>query len=179
MKKLVFMFLAVASLLLTSCGTPYKIIGTYSDGNEFEETSLSYEEVWSKIIDYFAVSGIPITNIDKSSGIIVSNNVSFENYYTREDKQGNLVNPNAFVVIPTIKGGFGNILEPNATLTGEWEMYGDWNVRIKPNGKGGTIVNVNLLNLRCFYGGRGMLGKTKIPIKSTGIFEKMMLDYLK
>lgn len=173
------MFLAVASLLLTSCGTSYKIIGAYSDGNEFGETSLSYEEVWSKIIDYFAVSGIPITNIDKTSGIIISNNVSFENYYTREDKKGNLVNPNAFVVIPTIKGGFGNILEPNAKLTGEWEMYGDWNVRIKSNGKGGTIINVNLLNLRCFYGGSGMLGKTKIPIKSTGIFEKKMLDYLK
>lgn len=178
MKKLLFISFASLSLLLASCGSPLKIMGTYSTGTEFKESSLPFEEVWSKVIDFFALSGMPISNIDKSSGIIVSNNISFVNYYTREDKNGNLINPNAYVVIPTVKGGFGNILEPTSKITGQWEMTGDWNVRIKPNGKGGTIVNVNLLNLRCRYHNPGGI-ISNIPIQSTGVFENKMLDYLK
>lgn len=59
-------------------------------------------------------------------------------------------------------------------------MIGDWIVRIKPNSKGGTSININLLNLRCFYGSSGILGTSaKIPIKSTGVFENNMLQYLK
>lgn len=178
MKKI--LVLVVTGLLTLYGCSSIKLVGNYTDGSVFGETELAEEVVWTKIIDYFALSGMPITTIDKSSGIIVASNISFVNNYSREDRDGKLINPSAYVVIPTVRGGFGNILEPDAKITGRWDMIGDWNVRIKPNSKGGTSININLLNLRCFYGGSGILGtSTKIPIKSTGVFENNMLQYLK
>lgn len=177
MKK--FFLLLAGACLMSSCGTTLKLSGSYPESNQYTETSLPYDEVWSKIIDFFAVNGIPISTIDKTSGLIVASSMSFVNNYTREDKQGNMINPDAYVVIPTVRGGFGNILEPNAKITGHWDMVGDWNVRIK-NIDNKTLINVNLLNVRCLYSTSGLYGSSsKIPIRSTGKFEKMLLDTFK
>lgn len=174
MKKILTM-LFVASLLV-SCST-LKLTGTYPSTNHFGYSDNSYEQVWAKVIDYFAIAGIPIATIDKSSGIIVSSKMSFLNSYTREVK-GVPLNPNAYVVIPTVRGGFGNILEPTAAITGDWTMVGDWNVRIRES-DGRIMVNVNLMNLDCYYTVSGLYGSTtKVPIKSTGKFERELLDYL-
>lgn len=154
-----------------------RLTGEYPDAHFSKETDLSYEDVWSRVIDYFAIAGIPISTIDKSSGLIVASKVSFVNNYTRE-VHGKPLDEKAYVVIPTVRGGFGNILEPSAALTGDWEMCGDWNVRVKhSNNK--TIVIVNMINLYCFYRVYGLMGSTtQIPIKSTGVFEQSLLNYL-
>lgn len=84
----------------------------------------------------------------------------------------------AHVVIPTVRGGFGNILEPNSLFTGNWSMYGCWNVRIKTK-ENKTVVNINSNNMTCVYSVKGLLGNsTVIPIKSTGVFERSLLNYL-
>ncbi|MBR2451922.1 MAG: hypothetical protein IKB37_01960 [Rikenellaceae bacterium] len=162
---------------LVSCGSPLRLTGTYPSTNHFGYSDKSYEQVWAKVIDYFAIAGIPITTIDKSSGLIVSSKVSFLNYYTREVK-GAPLNPNAYVVIPTVRSFLGNILEPTAVITGDWTMVGDWNVRIREsNGK--IMVNVNLMNLDCYYKTSSFYSSTtKVPIKSTGKFESELLDFL-
>lgn len=174
MKKILTVLFAAS--LLVSCST-LKLTGTYPSTNHFGYSDNTYEQVWAKVIDYFAIAGIPITTIDKSSGIIVSSKMSFLNSYTRE-VEGVPLNPNAYVVIPTVRGGFGNILEPAAAIRGNnWTMVGDWNVRIREN-EGRIMVNVNLMNLDCYYTS-GLYGSTtKIPIKSTGKFERELLDYL-
>lgn len=175
MKKIAFIL--SLTFILLSCGS-LKLRGTYPEsGNYFIETSLSYDEVWDKIIDIFAQCGVPISNIDKTSGLIVSNNMSFINNYTRETRTGSMINPSAYVVIPTVRGGFGNILEPTAAITGNWDMCGDWNVRIKKAENGKTLINVNLLNVRCIY--TSGMHATRVPIKSTGIFEKHIINILK
>ena len=175
MKKILIVLFAAS--LLVSCST-LKLTGTYPSTNHFGYSDKSYEQVWAKVIDYFAIAGIPITTIDKSSGIIVSSKMSFLNSYTREVK-GVPLNPNAYVVIPTVRGGFGKILEPTTTaITGDWTMVGDWNVRIRES-EGKIMVNVNLMNLDCYYTISGFYGSiTKVPIKSTGKFERELLDYL-
>lgn len=166
----------ISTLLIGSCA-PLRLTGEYPDTHFSKETDLSYEEVWVRVIDYFAIAGIPISTIDKASGLIVSSKVSFVNNYTRE-VHGKPQNEKAYVVIPTVRGGFGNILEPRAALTGDWEMFGDWNVRIK-NSNNKTMVSVNMLNLYCFYRVTGIIGSTtQIPIKSTGVFEQSLLNYL-
>lgn len=177
MRKIYVLSSLVIFLLLIGGCAPLRLTGEYPDTHFSKETDLSYEEVWERVIDYFAIAGIPISTIDKSSGLIVSSKVSFVNNYTRE-VNGKPLDENAYVVIPTVRGGFGNILEPKAALTGDWEMIGDWNVRIKSiNNK--TIVSVNMINLYCFYRVRGLMGNTtKIPIQSTGVFERSLLNYL-
>lgn len=169
-----FILLCLPFILL---GCAPKLVGAYPDGYFVKETTLSYEEVWTRVIDYFAISGIPIETIDKSSGLIVSSNVSFLPYYTRE-KSGSPINPNAYVVIPTVRGGYGNIIEPTSRISGDWSMSGRWNVRIKTKDNK-TIVNVNSNNMTCVYRVKGLLGSPQIiPIKSTGVFEKSLLNYL-
>ncbi len=175
-KKIELMLLCATVVMLSSCASS-RLTGTYPSTNHFAETKNSFETVWSRIIDYFAIEGIPISVVDKSSGLIVASKTSFLNSYTREVK-GKPLNPGAYVVIPTIKGGFGNVLEPNAKIKAglSWEMLGDWNVRVKET-DGNTIVNVNLINLVCFYIDQHGK-KTVVPIESTGKFEKGLLDYL-
>lgn len=178
MKRVIsLLVLVVFSFMVSSCGSTIRLKGSYPDSHFSKETDLQYEEVWTRVIDFFAMAGIPITTIDKSSGLIVASRVSFLNSYTRE-VNGAPLDPEAYVVIPTVRGMFGNRLEPNAAITGDWEMVGDWNVRIKANGSK-TIVNVNMVNVECFYRTSGLSGNTtKIPIKSTGVFENSLLKYL-
>lgn len=166
-------------VLISSCGVGYRLKGSYPEPTATVETSLSFEDTWSRLIDYFAASGIPIATLDKSSGFIVSSQVSFVNNYTREKSDGSLVDPKAYVVIPTVRGGFGNILEPNAAITGNWVMSGTFNVRVRPTVDGKQSVTVNLLNLICTYSSGSFIGGTeKIPIKSTGQFEQGLCNYI-
>ncbi len=178
MKKLFRLMLSCTAVLtLSSCGS-LRLTGTYPAPNHFAETRNTFEVVWSRVIDYFAIEGVPITTVDKSSGLIVSSKMSFLNAYTRE-VNGEPLDPDAYVVIPTVRGEFGIILEPSSFIGGTWKMIGDWNIRVKEeNGK--TIVNVNLTNLACYYTTTksNITSSRPIPIKSTGKFEKDLLDYL-
>lgn len=161
-----FFFLFSLSLMLHSCIT-LKLDGAYQSGSSYSKTNLSKEEVWNNVIDFFAVNGISITTIDKSSGLIVASKTSFRNNFTRE-KNDKPLDSNAYVVIPSVRVGFGGWYVPD-------EIVGDWNIRIKENETDGkTMVNINLVNLSC----SPRIGGTtnNVPVRSTGVFEKKILD---
>jgi len=166
-------FLILAAVL-NSCTLPnYALKGQYSDVPFEVKTKSSKEEVWSKIIDLFATKGLAIKVIDKSSGLITSEPVSFKDSHTREDKNGKLIDKNAFVVIGNFKDMFGQ---------GPQVINGDWNIRIKEvNGE--TVINVNLVNLKCQYITPANRYNSEhilnLPIKSTSVFEKIIADYIK
>lgn len=54
----------------------YPLRGQYKVENTIE-TTLSYEDVWNKVINFFASNNIAISTIDKSSGIVAANDVVF------------------------------------------------------------------------------------------------------
>ena len=60
MKKLLLMLLPF--LLLSSCmtmkSTPSHLVGVYNVTTSIE-TDKPFDEVWNKVIDYFATNGIP------------------------------------------------------------------------------------------------------------------------
>lgn len=174
MKKLFLLILPVCLLMVSGCSS-IRLKGTYPGSHFSTETDLGYEEVWNKVIDYFAMNGIPISVIDKNSGLIVSSNVDFVNTCTRE-VDGKPLDADAYVVIPTVRGGFGNILTPNSS---SWDILGQWNVRIKDN-NGKTSVSINMVKLDCIHRTRSLYGgstEEKIPVKSTGVFENRLLQY--
>ena len=160
--KRILITLCVANLLV-SCGT-LQLTGTYPNPHHFGYSEFSYDQVWSKVIDYFAMEGIPIETIDKSSGLIVSSKMSFKDVHTKEVK-GVPLNPDAYVVIPSVLG-YGIY---------DWTMDGNWNVRIKES-DGRISINVNIVNLNCY--GNHQNSIIQVPIKSTGKFESKLLDYL-
>ena len=170
MKKKLFL-LVLSCVLLSSCTTTKisSLTGTYSVNTSIE-TDKSYDEVWGKVIDYFATSGIPISTLEKASGLIVSNKVALENMTTTE-KNGVISNPNAYIVIPYVKN------------SSHLQVTSDFNVRVtEQNGK--VVISVNLPNIKAQLDVlEGLYMRVWTPksveAKSTGVFEKTLLDLFK
>ena len=172
--KLLFSATIVATVLLTGCAykiTPLK--GSYSD-KPFEITSdKSKDQVWDKLIDFFAQKGLSIKIIDRSSGLIISDRSSLT--WTFEDSKGKLIDPTAWIVIEkNVDPGPNKVIKPSS-------VAGDWNVRIKelPNNK--TVINVNLVNIKAKKEFSSKYGSSEYEIKalSTGNFEKIISDIIK
>lgn len=171
--------MTLITVILVSCApTMYRLEGKYLDAPYQITSTKSFDQVWTNIIDFFATKGISIKVIDRSSGLIVSEKTSFKNSYSFEEK-GKPKNPNAYIVLSAIEVN-GVELHPQ-TITAEW------NIRIKTNDKGGTIVNVNMTNIQANYYQAPVRGtylsqqerNYDFDGKSTGVFEKTISDQVK
>jgi hypothetical protein len=145
----------------------------------------SFEKTWDRLVDLFAQKGLAIKIIDKSSGLIVSENSRMP--ATIEDKNGKVYDPTAFIVIPVRRIGSelipvsGKTSGPYAKKIKANDVFGEWNVRIKPNGTGSTI-NVNITNVS--YEDYLTATKSYHPVsiydyKSTGVFENQIAELIK
>ena len=170
MKRL-FGFMLI-SILCASCITTSKVVhltGNY-DFVSTVETNKTYDEVWNKVVDYFATTGIPISTIEKASGLIISKEVSLKGMITME-KDGALLDENAFVVIPYAS----KVVYMNATS--------DFNVRVREvNGKVSITVNLpNIIAERTIKptGFQLVSVPERVEAKSTGVFERGLLELFK
>jgi hypothetical protein len=146
----------------------------------------SFEKVWDNLIDLFAQKGLSIRIIDKSSGLIISQKSLLS--ASMEDKNGQVIDRDAYIVVPSTKVN-GRIIPVTGTKSGAYAtskaikaipVYGDWNVRVKPNGSGSTI-NVNITDV-IYESISGASIKTPIALsgyKSTGVFEKELSELIK
>ncbi|MDN5479877.1 MAG: hypothetical protein L0G39_23360 [Chryseobacterium sp.] len=170
MKKLSFLTIAITiAFILKSCqAQQQQPLTPVSSETITVESKLSKEQVWDKLVDYMAVNGFNIKIIDKQSGLVVSEDYSFTNNQTHADKNGNIINPNAYVIVRDVKPA-------------EYIM-GQANIRIKDNSNGGSTVNVNIVNLRAHsirYIYNGMYNPKKevityVPVASSNVFEKYL-----
>lgn len=174
--KLISSLLSV--IFLSSCvATKPSIKGTYNFENS-TTTNTPYEKVWENVIDFFAMNSIPIGVISKESGLITANNISIpDNLVSVEDKSGKNGKPNAWFVIPyekkIVKG----------------EVSCSFNVRVKKVSNEKTYVEVNLSNIvgYPYYSYLNTLtfqkdvikGREPIDARSTGFFEKALLNIFK
>lgn len=174
-----YLFLFLCFVVFFSCAvkiTPLK--GSYLDG-QFEAVSDNNKDaVWDKIIELFAKEGIPIRLIDRSSGLILSNEISLR--WTMENKNGQPTTPTAYIVIQRVYDpGSRKFIKP-------YQITGEWNIRIKATENNKTIVNVNLVNLKYwnrdmqYYGSAPKLTKVdNKSIRSLGNFEKTIYEFVK
>ena len=160
-------------LLLAACSVktiPLK--GKYQSETYYQNTSSSVDKVWDKLVDLFAKRGLSIKVIDRSSGLIVSD--KYKLTYTFEDKTGKLLDPTAFVVLPK------KIIPGSNTVFSPGYITGEWNVRIKDDGKGGTVINVNLVNINDVSTSlRGGSTESLSEAISTGVFETYIYNTIK
>ncbi len=155
MKKYIFLFFLPALTQCTSKIAP--VTKTYQDKPYEIISDNNRDIVWDKIVDFFAKKGLSIKLIDRSSGLIVSDETNLT--YTHEDDKGNLKNPKAWVVLNRIyRYGSKLYIEPS-TVTGEW------NIRIKSTPENKTNINVNLVNIKYTF------------LNSSGLPDKYSLDY--
>ena len=67
------------AIIASSCGSSQPTLrSTYTINKTSTTTSSSFNEVWNKVIDFFAEQNIPIATLEKESGIIVASNVTIK-----------------------------------------------------------------------------------------------------
>jgi len=166
-KNLIILLLFFSSCIATKLKyAPFK--GEYPPTPYIITSELPKEKVWDKIIDFFAQNGLSIKVIDRSSGLIVSDRSKLD--WSYEDVKGNIKNPNAWVVVQRVTSPM-NSPAPILPIY----VYGDWNIRIKENETGGTLINVNLVNIKS----QDLATDLYASSKSTGVFEKTISDQIK
>jgi len=185
MKRLCAFFLL--TLYLSSCAT--KIIpikGSYPSQPIIVTSDKSVSEVWDRLIDLFAQNGLSIKLIDKSSGLIISDNSAIT--ATWEKKDMTLYHPDAYIVTSKYfngkayaEVGITQLASNKADLKNPSVCRGEWNVRIKPAGSGSSI-NVNLVNVKYQAVNLSLRGTEWVNLtnfRSTGNFEKKIADMIK
>lgn len=133
-------------------------------------TPTSKDQVWDKLIDLFAQKGLSIKIIDKSSGLIISEKTRMS--WTNEKKNGELLNKDAFIAVPL------------KTYNGETMRYtgitAEWNVRIKSQEDGKTVININVVNIMEEGSELTKYQPVSVPMaRSTGVFENIIVEYIK
>lgn len=164
-----FYALIIASFCI-SCGTSHKAsLSMKYDAQKSFTTNKDYDYVWDNVIDFFAATGITVTNIEKASGFITASNITFDNNFTVEDVTDKKYNPKAYFVVPN------NNFETA-------EITANFNVRVRKNNDNTVTVSINLPNLKGVVYKRDKLTGVVFPYvvetASTGVFEKNLFSAL-
>jgi hypothetical protein len=192
MKTIKSIFLCLVVLFTTSCES--MVLKTtlkkdYSKNVSSFSSKMSLDDVWSKLIDFFSEKGIGIQTLDKSSGLIVSQDYSFRGRITVEDdnswdtlKGVEFVDKSAWVVCDC--DVYYNGLNKTSVIITPTRDLGNFNVRIKQD-DGKSKISINLVSFRFEYQSSVSsvyLGTTLInkpyEAHSTGVFEKLLIDYI-
>jgi len=174
MKKLLLS--ALVALALSGCSAnvrPNALRGQYPDKPYVVSTPKGYDEVWDRLLDVMAVQRFPIKLIDRENGILVTERSPLTFEYTFEDKKGVLLDPYAYLVLPTASGSAFSQYFPG-TVTGVVT------VRIKAIGNQ-TYINANLSSIQIYDTGLNNEQERLLwtNARSTGNFEKFIVDEIK
>jgi hypothetical protein len=138
--------------------------GKYLD-NPIEFTSTkSSDSLWLNIRQIFSEKGLVIKEIDTEKGLIVTKKTPFISVYTQEDKDGKLVEPDAWVV-----------LEKEFTKRKVWNpktIYGQWRIQINEPESGLTRIKIDPLVICTYY--PNMFTSMEARGQSTGKLEHLI-----
>lgn len=126
------------------------------------------DQVWSNLIDFISTTGMSIKIIDKSSGLLITEDYSFLERVSYEDQKTHIIHkPEAYLVSNWFRSTQGQPIIPTKLLA-------NWNIRLKETDKG-TSVAVNITNVRAEAG----QFPYSFDVRSTGVFEKLIFDKVK
>ena len=146
----------------------------YNSSTYSISTTQSKDLTWSKVVNYLTITGVPILSIDKGSGVITSDKISFLNSYTWEDKSGNIMNSNALVVCNKVRGPFTIPVSEKPT-----SIYGQWIISVQDSNQG-VVVQAKLANANgnLLIDNSDKNGSARqtfnLQIQSTGMFERQL-----
>lgn len=178
MRTKLFLMSLLVMPLLAACGvSSYSLKTNYTPTTSIE-TSTDYDEVWNNVVDFFATNNLPISVLEKDSGLIAASNVNIAaSFVTAEDKNGRPINPHAWFIMPYQK----NFYMGKVTCS--------FNVRVKKTQSGTTHISINLGGItgyRCIkYFNALLLTETTeweqspTQCESTGRFESDLLNLFK
>lgn len=160
MKALAVVCVLLVGMLLVGCSA-YKPPRQY-DFEKERVINKPFDDVWGKVIEWFATRGTPIKTIDKSSGLLSTDyNLSFD--------------ANASSYTDCGEGGQA------ALYTQKLEnVNGNFNVLIKKVDETSTKITVNTFfsadgNVYNAY--NNIVSTSKKNCNSTGVLEKKLIEY--
>lgn len=168
--------LSILLLSLNSCLTKKGVIHDFNYPKQQNTFTLNFsnEYVWDKVIDFFASNNLKIEIIETSSGLICSSKTNFPATYWFADTQS-LGDANSFIAVQYCsdykKDGTGI------------KALASWNVRIKKMSDNKTEISINIESpviMANTYMGNGQTQflETILQSRSTGVFEKYLIDYI-
>lgn len=175
MKNIVITFLYL--FCLTNCVRHVPLHGKYPQGPVYGESEKSPEMVWQKLIDVVTDNGLDLKFIDKSSGFVMSDELSFYREQTVENTKGKLVNPEAYIVTSRT-----DAIQPEFFRISK--LTAKWSVVLRPSAKGGTQIKAVLSNIEAkdeLVAAKTASSKsaTRYEARSLLNFEKWLIDALK
>jgi hypothetical protein len=138
--------------------------GKYSDAPLVITLTRSADSTWLKIADIFAAKGLKVKSIDKSKGQIITAKTSFISAYTFEGKNGQLEEPQAWVVLPKV-----------FRKEKQWipkSIYSTWNIQLAETTGGQTMVKVDPVVLCTYY--PNAFTVAEVSGQSTGVVEALI-----
>ncbi|WP_149240313.1 hypothetical protein [Dyadobacter sp. 32] len=166
MKKI--LLFTIVTIVFTSCVSTgvVPIKGKYPDGPLRMKLDVPADTVWDRVIDLIADIGLNVRIVDKASGLVVSDPVSFTDKYSTEDRQGAVTDKGASIVTTRLNDENFKMVMKSVTAS--------WNLRVKEVSPGKSTVSVLLYNIDA----KGVVDDYRHKGKSTGVFEKWVLDNL-
>ena len=175
MRTKLFLLSLLLAPFFVSCGVTTTLKSNYRPATSIE-TATSYDEVWNRVVNFFAMNNLPINVLEKDSGIIAANiDLMGEPYITVENKLGQLENPDAWFVMP----------DRNQFLRGKVSF--SFNVRAQKMTSGTTRININIGNIVGYrsvkvffmYTFTEEWEKSPVQCASTGVLESELLNLFK
>ena len=166
-----FCTIIVSTFIIAFGCKPVKVPlkGKYSN-NKVEITSTkSIDSAWSNLTKIFTTNGLPINNVDKKKGIILTAKCPINSVYTFEDKDGQLLQPQAWVVLSKVfnkKKGW----QPK-------NIYGQWSIQITESDKGITTIKIDSIVICTYF--PNTFTKMETSGQSTGKMEELLKQSLK
>jgi hypothetical protein len=169
LRKLCLCTLLFACIVINGCNpNSIPLKGNYPTGSTEIVINEPSDSIWSKLEGLFTANGLLIKNIDKKKGLILTKKTSFIPAYTFEDKDGQLQEPMAWIVLARVKAN-----------KKEWNpksIYSQWSIQLTETGNGTTTVAVNPI-VDCTYF-PNMFLTVETRGQSTGRLEKMIRNGL-
>ena len=126
--------------------------------------SRPFDQIFDECLKIMEAEGIPRTRANRETGDISSGQMTFERLYSFERK--GTVSPKALIVVEKSPGYLPS------------EIAATWNIKLTYMGQGQTRIIVSLVNTGTrFYNRRNGFTK-EIKIRSTGLFEKKLINAL-
>ena len=135
--------------------------GNYVDSPLELTSAKSIDATWLMITDLFAANGLVVESIDKKKGLIITTKTPFISPYTFENKDGQLKESQAWVVLQKV-----------LVNKKEWipkKIYSQWNIQVTESGKG-TRVKVDPVVICTYY--PNIFTSVQVRSQSTGGLEE-------
>ena len=164
--KVSSLFPLLILIVSMNCCNPNSIPikGKYADSQSEITLTKSADSIWLKITNLFVAKGLMVKSIDKNKGQIVTTKTPFISAYTFEDKDGQLEEPQAWVVLSKV------FLKKKQWIPKK--IYSQWSIQISEMAGGRTMVKVDPVVI-CTYFPNGITS-VEARGQSTGTLEALI-----